>query len=164
MRDRSALLVVASLRSLLLAGSLRRLRAAARPDPGVPSPGRRSRARPRAVPQPAAPSGKGSSDGTTCEQARDSYVEEVNVGARGQSRSQRRTISRRFSTRAPTSSRAPSEHQQAAHLCRRAERSAVGVTVAAEPSAPDVEICVAKEVRKLAFPSHIKMDVVNVQF
>jgi hypothetical protein len=41
---------------------------------------------------------------------------------------------------------------------------AVGVTVAAEPSAPDVEICVAKEVRKLAFPAHVKMDVVNVQF
>jgi len=41
---------------------------------------------------------------------------------------------------------------------------AVGVTVAAEPSAPDVEICVAKEVRKLPFPTHVKMDVVNVQF
>jgi hypothetical protein len=41
---------------------------------------------------------------------------------------------------------------------------AVGVTVAAEPAAPDVEICVAKEVRKLSFPAHTKMDVVNVQF
>jgi hypothetical protein len=41
---------------------------------------------------------------------------------------------------------------------------AIGVTVATEPSAADVEVCVAKEVRKLAFPAHVKMDVVNVQF
>ena len=41
---------------------------------------------------------------------------------------------------------------------------AVGVTVALEPYAPEVEVCVAKEVRRLAFPVHAKMDVVSVQF
>jgi len=114
--------------------------------------------------QPIA-SGKGSSDGTTCEQARESYVEEVNVGARaGQSdlsADDFAAVLNRGTYLEPCA--LPSNSKL--RICAAVQNGqAVGVTVAAEPSAPDVEICVAKEVRKLAFPAHAKLDVVNVQF
>jgi hypothetical protein len=41
---------------------------------------------------------------------------------------------------------------------------AVGVTVAADPPSHDVEVCIAGEVRKLAFPSNAKMDFADVHF
>ena len=113
---------------------------------------------------PVTASGKGSSDGTTCEQARDSYVEEINVGARGQSDLSADDFAAVLNRgtylepcAVPTNSKL--------RICAAVQNGlAVGVTVAAEPSASDVEICIAKEVRKLAFPSHVKMDIVNVQF
>ena len=116
-------------------------------------------------PTPAAPSGAGSSDGTTCEQARDSYVEEVNVGARGGqsdlSAADFAAILNKGTYLEPCAVPSTSKLR----ICAAVQNGqAVGVTVTAEPSAPDTEICVAKEVRKLAFPTHVKMDVVNVQF
>jgi hypothetical protein len=42
--------------------------------------------------------------------------------------------------------------------------AAVGVTVTIDPPSPDLEVCVAKQVRALAFASHPKMDVVRVRF
>ena len=42
--------------------------------------------------------------------------------------------------------------------------AAFGVTVSLEPSNPDLEVCVAKQVRALAFAPHPKMDIVRVQF
>jgi hypothetical protein len=114
--------------------------------------------------EPAILSGKGSSDGTTCEQARESYVEEVNVGARGPSdlsADDFAAVLNRGTYLEPCA--VPSNSKL--RICTAVQNGqAVGVTVAAEPSAPEVEICVAKEVRKLAFPAHVKMDVVNVQF
>jgi hypothetical protein len=127
------------------------------PEPGVPSePGR--------GPMPAIATGKGSSDGTTCDQARESYVEEINVGARGPSELSADDFAAVLNKgtylepcAVPSSSKL--------RICAAVQNGqAVGVTVAAEPSAPDVEICIAKEVRKLAFPTHVKMDFVNVQF
>jgi hypothetical protein len=114
--------------------------------------------------QPIA-SGKGSSDGTTCEQARASYVEEVNVGGKaGQSDLSAEdfaAVLNRGTYLEPCA--LPSNSKL--RICAAVQNGqAVGVTVAAEPTAPDVEICIAKEVRKLAFPTHAKMDVVNVQF
>ena len=41
---------------------------------------------------------------------------------------------------------------------------AVGVTVLLDPSSPDLEICVAGQVRQLTFPANAKMDIVNVTF
>jgi hypothetical protein len=116
------------------------------------------------APAPATAWGKGSSDGTTCEQARESYVEEINVGARGQSDLSADDFAAVLNRgtylepcAVPTNSKL--------RICAAVQNGqAVGVTVAAEPSASDLEICIAKEVRKLAFPSHVKMDVVNVQF
>ncbi|HMI82923.1 MAG TPA: hypothetical protein VK550_02460 [Polyangiaceae bacterium] len=113
---------------------------------------------------PATASGKGSSDGTTCEQARESYVEEINVGARGASdlsANDFAAVLNRGTYLEPCAVPSASKLR----ICAAVQNGqAVGVTVAAEPSAPDVEICIAKEVRKLAFPSHVKLDVVNVQF
>jgi hypothetical protein len=42
--------------------------------------------------------------------------------------------------------------------------AAVGVTVTVDPPVPDLELCVAKQVRALSFASHPKMDIVKVQF
>jgi eukaryotic-like serine/threonine-protein kinase len=113
---------------------------------------------------PAMEPGKGSSDGTTCEQARESYVEEVNVGARGPSdlsAGDFAAILNKGTYLEPCALPSSSKLR----ICAAVQNGqAIGVTVAAEPSAPDVEICVAKEVRKLAFPAHAKLDVVNVQF
>jgi hypothetical protein len=116
------------------------------------------------APLPVTASGKGSSDGTTCEQARDAYVEEVSIGARGQSdlsADDFAAVLNRGTYLEPCA--LPSNSKL--RICAAVQNGqAVGVTVAAEPSAADVEVCIAKEVRKLAFPSHVKMDVVNVQF
>ena len=116
------------------------------------------------APVPATASGKGSSDGTTCEQAREAYVEEVNIGARGQSdlsADDFAAVLNKGTYLEPCALPSSSKLR----ICAAVQSGqAVGVTVAAEPSAPAVEICIAKEVRKLAFPSHVKMDFVNVQF
>jgi len=128
------------------------------PEPTVASePGR--------GPMPPIASGKGSSDGTTCEQARESYVEEVSVGGKaGQadlSAEDFAAVLNRGTYLEPCALPSSSKLR----ICAAVQNGqAVGVTVAAEPTAPDVEICIAKEVRKLAFPTHAKMDVVNVQF
>jgi hypothetical protein len=128
------------------------------PEPTIPTETGRG-------PTPATATGKGSSDGTTCEQARDAYVEEVNVGgARGQSdltADDFAAVLNRGTYLEPCAVPGSSKLR----ICAAVQNGqAVGVTVAAEPSAPDLEICIAKEVRRLAFPSHVKLDVVNVQF
>jgi hypothetical protein len=128
------------------------------PEPVVPnSPGR--------GPMEPIGAGKGSSDGVTCEQARDSYVEEVSVGAKG---GQADLVASDFAAilnkgtyldpcAVPSSSKL--------RICAAVQNGqAVGVTVASEPAAPEIEVCIAKEVRKLAFPANAKLDVVNVQF
>jgi eukaryotic-like serine/threonine-protein kinase len=115
-------------------------------------------------PGPATATGKGSSDGTTCEQARESYVEEVSMGARGQSDLSADDFAAVLN-RGTYLEPCPLPTSSKLRICAAVQNGqAVGVTVAAEPSAPELEICVAKEVRKLAFPAHVKMDVVNVQF
>lgn len=42
--------------------------------------------------------------------------------------------------------------------------TAMGVTVSVDPSDPNIELCIARQVRALSFPSHPKMDVARVQF
>jgi hypothetical protein len=91
-------------------------------------------------------------------------VEEVTMGARGQSdlsAADFAAVLNRGTYLEPCD--VPSSSRL--RICAAVQNGqAVGVTVATEPSAADVEVCVAKEVRKLAFPAHVKMDVVNVQF
>lgn len=40
----------------------------------------------------------------------------------------------------------------------------LGVTVALDPADPEIEVCVAKQVRAMTFTSHPKTDVVHVRF
>ena len=40
----------------------------------------------------------------------------------------------------------------------------LGVTVALDPADPEIEVCVAKQVRAKTFTSHPKLDVVRVRF
>ena len=114
---------------------------------------------------PAAASAGGSSDGTTCEQARDQYVEEINVGGPAQAADLK---AEDFAAvlnnggylnpcEVPTTSKVI--------ICASVQNGrAVGVTVLLDPPNPPVEICVAGQVRQLAFPAHAKLDVVNVTF
>lgn len=113
----------------------------------------------------AVPAGKGSSDGVTCDQARDAHPDELSIGAKGgQSDLHASDFAAVLNNGAylepcslPSSSKL--------RICAAVQNGqAIGVTVATEPAASDIEICIAKEVRKLAFPSNAKLDVVNVQF
>ena len=50
-------------------------------------------------------------------------------------------------------------------ICAAVQKGeAVGVTVLLDPPSPELEVCVAGQVRKLAFPANAKMDIVNVNF
>jgi hypothetical protein len=111
------------------------------------------------------PAGKGSSDGMTCEQARDAHPDELSIGAKGGqgdlSASDFAAVLNHGAYLEPCA--LPSSSRL--RICAAVQNGqAIGVTVAAEPAASDIEICIAKEVRKLAFPSNAKLDVVNVQF
>ena len=127
------------------------------PEPTVvPSPERRPM-------QPIA-AGKGSSDGKTCEQARDAYTDEVSMSARGQNDLSADDFAAVLNSGTYLEPCALPSNSKL-RICAAVQNGqAVGVTVAAEPTAPDIEVCIAKEVRKLTFPAHAKMDVVNVQF
>ncbi len=109
-------------------------------------------------------SANGSSDGVTCEQAREQYVEEVDLQGGGAADLRADDFGRVLNHGAYLE---PCDVPQSSHLriCAAVrEGAAVGVTVALEPPAPETEVCVAKQVRGLTFPSHPKMDFVTVRF
>jgi len=106
----------------------------------------------------------GSSDGTTCEQARDQYTEEINLETGGQADLQSDDFAGILNNGSylnpcdvPSASRV--------RICAAVQNGrAVGVTVLLDPPNPSLEICVAGQVRQLGFPSNPKMDFVNVAF
>jgi hypothetical protein len=112
------------------------------------------------------PLGGGSSDGTTCEEARDSHPDEVGIGARQQDGPE--PSDAQFS--------GPLSHGTYLDDCEVTsdtrvsvcaaitQGKAVGVTVATSPSDPDKEKCVAARVRDIAFPSHPRLRVVRTSF
>jgi eukaryotic-like serine/threonine-protein kinase len=106
----------------------------------------------------------GSSDGQTCEQARAAYVEEMTIGAAGQqdlSADDFAAVLNQGTYLEPCAPPAASKLR----ICAAVQNGhAVGVTVAADPASAELETCVAKQVRNLSFPTHAKMDVVNVRF
>jgi len=114
---------------------------------------------------PASTPTGGSSDGTTCEQARDQYVEEINVGGpAGAADLKAEDFAAVLNNGSylnpcdvPTTSKVV--------ICAAVQNGhAVGVTVLLDPPSPPLEICVAGQVRQLTFPTHAKMDIVNVNF
>jgi len=106
----------------------------------------------------------GTSDGVTCEQARAQYNEEIDPGARGPADLTANDFGAVLNEGGYLT---PCEVPAASHLdlCVAVQNgSAVGVTVTADPAAPDVELCVARQVRGLVFPAHPKMDIAKVHF
>ena len=106
----------------------------------------------------------GASDGTTCEQARDLYTEEINLQggpAPDLKAEDFAAVLNNGSYMNPCD--VPSTSK--VRICAAVQNGqAVGVTVLLDPPSTDIEICVAGQVRKLPFPPNAKMDVVNVSF
>jgi len=115
-------------------------------------------------PSQAAATRGGSSDGTTCEQARDQYTEEINLqgGPAADLKAEDfAAVLNNGSYMNPCD--VPSTSK--VRICAAVQNGrAVGVTVLLDPPSTDIEICVAGQVRKLPFPPNAKMDVVNVTF
>jgi len=107
----------------------------------------------------------GSSDGTTCEQARDQYTEEINVGAGASAADLTADDFAAVLNNGTYLNPCDVPTASKVRICAAVQNGrAVGVTVLLDPSSADLEICVAGQVRQLAFPNHAKMDFVNVNF
>lgn len=108
----------------------------------------------------------GSSDGTTCEEARDAHPDEVGPGAARHD--QPEPPDHQFS--------GPLSHGSYLEACSVpadtrievcaaiAEGKALGVTVATRPADVDKEKCIAGRVREISFPSHPRLRVVRASF
>jgi hypothetical protein len=112
-----------------------------------------------------APLGGGSSDGTTCEEARDSHPDEVGVGARqdGPEPSDAE-FSGPLSHGSYLDDCEVTSDTRVSVCAAITQGKAVGVTVATSPSDPDKEKCVAARVRDIAIPSHPRLRVVRTSF
>jgi hypothetical protein len=115
-------------------------------------------------PRAAIVNAPGSSDGLTCEQAREQYVEEIGIG---KDQPADLTASDYAGVLNQGTYLAPCEVPESSHaqVCVAVQNgSAVGVTVSLEPPDANMEVCVARQVRGLSFPSHPKMDIARVHF
>jgi hypothetical protein len=111
------------------------------------------------------PAGQGSSDGVTCEQARDAHPDELSIGAKGGQSDLRASDFAAVLNNGAYLEPCAVPSSSKLRICAAVQNGrAIGVTVAAEPAASEIEICIAKAVRTLTFPSNAKLDVVNVQF
>jgi eukaryotic-like serine/threonine-protein kinase len=106
----------------------------------------------------------GTSDGTSCAEAREQYVEEIDMQGGGSpdlTASDLGSVLNNGAYMLPCDVPETSQVQ----ICAAVKGGmAVGVTVALAPSNPEVERCVAKQVRGLSFPSHSRMDIAVVRF
>lgn len=120
---------------------------------------------PRPVSAPASSAVQGgSSDGTTCEDARDQNVEEVTIGASSTPDLSAKDLGAVLNGGQYLET-CQIPHDSKVSVCVAVRNgAAMGVTIALDPPDPDLEKCVAAEVRKLSFPSHPRMDVVRTQF
>jgi eukaryotic-like serine/threonine-protein kinase len=106
----------------------------------------------------------GSSDGVSCEEAQSQNVEELDLHGGAQP-------DLTVSAFAPTldngayleTCEVPSTSKVEICVAVKAGQP-IGVSVAIDPSDPELELCVAKQVRAMTFVSHPKMDVVRVRF
>jgi hypothetical protein len=113
--------------------------------------------------RPAAAS-PGSSDGVTCEQAREQYVEEIDMRAEGPADLTAADYAGVLNQGTYLASCDVPETSHARICVAVQNGSAVGVTVSVDPSEANLELCIARQVRALTFPAHPKMDVARVQF
>lgn len=106
----------------------------------------------------------GSSDGVTCEQARDQNVEELSMGKKGEADLSHEELSAVLN-KGTYVSECDVPATSKVDVCAAVKNGGVvGVTVALSPSDPELEKCVAAKVRALAFPSSGKMDVLRTHF
>jgi hypothetical protein len=134
-------------------------------SPKVPETGAESRARP-GVPGESSTSTAvvGTSDGTTCEEAREHYVEEIDMQRGGGPDLTANDLGSVLNGGAYLSPCDVPTTSQVRICVAIKDGMAVGVTVGLTPSNPETELCVAKQVRGLSFPSNPKMDFVQVRF
>ena len=118
--------------------------------------------------RPTAPSGPrptgGSSDGTTCEEARDQNVEEVAIGAASGPDLTVRELGAVLEDGKYLETCQVAQDVKVSVCAAVKNGQVLGVTIAMDPPDPELELCVAKEVRALQFPVNPKMDVVKTQF
>jgi hypothetical protein len=165
--------VASMTRHLLLActTALAACATAAPPTPAHEAPRNAARPAPDRAPAHAGPTptparlAETLSPRASCEEARAAYVErwtaEAGFGAPDLGRGQLgATLAHgRFLGRCGV----PRSYEVA--ICAAVQDGeAVGVTVRTQPRAPLVEICLDRQVRRLAFPSHPRLDVVRTVF
>lgn len=105
------------------------------------------------------------SGGMSCEQARDRYVEEINVGG---GRGQADLTANQFASVLNhgsyiTACGTPSSTK--VNVCAAVQNGrAVGVTVTTTPPSAPLSSCIAGKVRAMSFPVHPKLDIVRTSF
>jgi eukaryotic-like serine/threonine-protein kinase len=158
---RSVFVCAALLSSLVQCGSPPEPVHGAAPSAELP----RAHARAPAAAEPAR-LGEGSSDGTTCEEARDSHPDEVGPGAKQNQGAELPDdqLSGPLSRGSYLNDCEVPEHTRVNVCAAIADGKAVGVTVATSPSDPEKERCVSGKIREIPFPSHPRLRVVRTSF
>lgn len=113
---------------------------------------------------PALSAKGGSSDGVSCEDAQAQNIEEIDMQGGGQADLTAKDFAAVLNNGTYLSPCEVPESSKIQICVAVRGGAAVGVTVTLDPSNPDLEVCVAKQVRALAFASHPKMDIVRVHF
>src|SRR5262249_54481261 len=108
----------------------------------------------------------GSSDGVTCEEARDSHPDEIGIGAKSAEGPE--PADDQFSqplARGTYLNECDVPEQMHVSVCAAVMAGkAVGVTVATSPADPEKEKCVSGRIREIPFPSHSRLRVVRTSF
>ncbi len=132
------------------------------PPPPSPAP-RASRPAPE-VARRALP-GQGSSDGMTCDEARDAHGDEISIGKGGGEADLSSGDFSKVLNHGAYLTECEVATDTSVEVCAAVkEGRAIGVTVVMAPSDPDKEKCVATKVRELGFPIAKKLDVVRTRF
>ncbi len=156
------------LTALCAAAALGLLHCGSAPEPAPAAPTAELRPPLPAIPDKVEPTRLpgGSSDGTTCEEARDSHPDEVGIGAKRADGPE--PADDQFSgplSRGTYLDECEVAEQTRVSVCAAiVDGKAVGVTVATSPSDPDKERCVSGKVREIPFPSHPRLRVVRTSF
>lgn len=146
------------------------------PAPAVVDPPTRERAAvapsrepPALPPRPSAveppPSGPGSSDGTSCEAAVASSSDSIEIGKDRGPADLRASDYARVLNGGGYLSPCGVPTRTSVDVCVAVQNGrALGVTVRTSPRSPNIERCVARGVRRLAFPRHPRFDVARTRF
>jgi hypothetical protein len=156
---RSALVLLA----LALAGC------SADPPPPAHHPEKKPRVHREHDDEPRGPSGPrpsgGSSDGVSCDEARDANVDEVAIGKKGGGKDlSARDLGAVLNDGAYLGECDVPQSVKVSVCAAVKNGAALGVTVAMSPHDEALEKCVSAKIRALAFPSSPKLDVVKTEF